>query len=110
MRPNAAGGSDDPGSANDQRTRRPEIEQFTDPHTLMLKYTQPLINSNQEASRPVPRREPLRYPPPAVPNARAEREFVMTGWGMPPPPRMGGSAVTDIRNTSSPALARLVEA
>jgi hypothetical protein len=37
-----------------------------------------------------------------VRNVGAEREFVLMRWGMPPPPRTGGSPVTNIRNFSSP--------
>ena len=32
----------------------------------------------------------------------ADRELTMMRWGMPPPPRVGGPPVTNIRNTSSP--------
>jgi putative SOS response-associated peptidase YedK len=42
------------------------------------------------------------YPAPIVRNAGAEREMVLMRWGMPPPPRAGGSPVTNIRNTTSP--------
>ena len=42
------------------------------------------------------------YPSPVVRNADAERELVLMRWGMPPPPRIGGPPVTNIRNTSSP--------
>jgi putative SOS response-associated peptidase YedK len=42
------------------------------------------------------------YPAPVVRNVGAERELTMMRWGMPPPPRTGGPAVTNIRNTSSP--------
>jgi hypothetical protein len=31
------------------------------------------------------------YPAPVVRNAGAERELTMMRWGMPPPPRAGGS-------------------
>src|SRR5450432_1988516 len=50
------------------------------------------------------------YPAPVVRNAAGERELIMMRWGMPPPPRAGGFPVTNIRNTTSPPLARLVEA
>jgi hypothetical protein len=42
------------------------------------------------------------YPAPVVRNAGAERELTMMRWGMPPPLRVGGFPVTNIRNTSSP--------
>jgi putative SOS response-associated peptidase YedK len=42
------------------------------------------------------------YPAPVVRNAGIEREMVTMRWGMPPPPRAGGSPVTNIRNTGSP--------
>jgi putative SOS response-associated peptidase YedK len=42
------------------------------------------------------------YPAPVVRNADGEREMVLMRWGMPSPPRAGGPAVTNIRNTSSP--------
>src|SRR4029077_12291368 len=42
------------------------------------------------------------YPAPVVRNAGSERELTMMRWGMPPPPKVGGSPVTTIRNTSSP--------
>jgi len=42
------------------------------------------------------------YPAPVVRNAGAERELTMMRWGMPPPPKLGGPPVTNIRNTSSP--------
>jgi putative SOS response-associated peptidase YedK len=42
------------------------------------------------------------YPAPVVRNAGAERELIMMRWGMPPPPKLGGPPVTNIRNTSSP--------
>ena len=42
------------------------------------------------------------YPAPVVRNTDGERELTMMRWGMPPPPRAGGSPVTNIRNTSSP--------
>ena len=35
-------------------------------------------------------------------NAGGEREMALMRWGMPPPPRIGGPPVTNIRNTSSP--------
>jgi putative SOS response-associated peptidase YedK len=42
------------------------------------------------------------YPAPVVRNVGADRELVMMRWGMPPPPKIGGPPVTNIRNTSSP--------
>jgi putative SOS response-associated peptidase YedK len=44
------------------------------------------------------------YPAPVIRNTdeREGRELVMMRWGMPPPPRTGGPAVTNIRNMSSP--------
>src|SRR5258705_13598593 len=42
------------------------------------------------------------YPAPVVRNAGAERELTLMRWGMPPPPKIGGPPVTNIRNTSSP--------
>jgi putative SOS response-associated peptidase YedK len=42
------------------------------------------------------------YPAPVVRNAGIERELTMMRWGMPPPPKFGGTPVTNIRNTSSP--------
>src|SRR5881392_2619929 len=42
------------------------------------------------------------YPAPVVRNTKGERELAVMRWGMPPPPRTGGAAVTNIRNTSSP--------
>jgi hypothetical protein len=42
------------------------------------------------------------YPAPVIRNAGAERELIMMRWGMPPPPKLGGPPVTNIRNTSSP--------
>jgi putative SOS response-associated peptidase YedK len=50
------------------------------------------------------------FPAPVVRNVGADRELTMMRWGMPPPPRTGGPPVTNIRNTSSPPLARLAEA
>jgi putative SOS response-associated peptidase YedK len=41
------------------------------------------------------------YPAPVIRNAGSEREMVLMRWGMPPPPRIGGPPVTNIRNTSS---------
>jgi putative SOS response-associated peptidase YedK len=41
------------------------------------------------------------YPAPVVRTVGAERELVMMRWGMPPP-KFGGSPVTNVRNTSSP--------
>src|ERR1700737_1266172 len=42
------------------------------------------------------------YPAPVVRTADGERELIMMRWGMPPPPKLGGPPVTNIRNTSSP--------
>ena len=42
------------------------------------------------------------YPAPVIRNAGSEREMALMRWGMPPPPRIGGPPVTNIRNTSSP--------
>ena len=42
------------------------------------------------------------YPAPVVRNLGADRELAVMRWGMPPPPRAGGPAVTNIRNASSP--------
>jgi putative SOS response-associated peptidase YedK len=42
------------------------------------------------------------YPAPVVRNTDNGNEMVTMRWGMPPPPRTGGPAVTNIRNTSSP--------
>lgn len=42
------------------------------------------------------------YPAPVVRNSDEGREMVMMRWGMPPPPRIGGAPVTNIRNLSSP--------
>jgi putative SOS response-associated peptidase YedK len=42
------------------------------------------------------------YPAPVIRNAGADRELTMMRWGMPPPLRTGGPAVTNIRNTASP--------
>jgi putative SOS response-associated peptidase YedK len=43
------------------------------------------------------------YPAPVVRTAAGgERELIMMRWGMPPPPKLGGPPVTNIRNTTSP--------
>jgi putative SOS response-associated peptidase YedK len=43
------------------------------------------------------------YPAPVVRNDGGEREMVMMRWGIPPPPlKLGGPPVTNIRNTSLP--------
>jgi hypothetical protein len=39
---------------------------------------------------------------PVIRNTDAGIEIVTMRWGMPPPPRMGGAPVTNIRNKSSP--------
>jgi putative SOS response-associated peptidase YedK len=41
------------------------------------------------------------FPAPLVRNARDRRELTMMRWGMPPPPKLGGAPVINIRNTSS---------
>lgn len=44
------------------------------------------------------------YPAPVVRNnaGDGQREMTMMRWGMPPPPRVGGPPVTNVRNTASP--------
>jgi putative SOS response-associated peptidase YedK len=42
------------------------------------------------------------YPAPVIRNVGDAEEMVLMRWGMPPPPKTGGPAVTNIRNTSSP--------
>src|SRR5690348_9904351 len=42
------------------------------------------------------------YPAPVIRNTEGGSEMTMMRWGMPPPPRIGGPPVTNIRNTSSP--------
>jgi putative SOS response-associated peptidase YedK len=42
------------------------------------------------------------YPAPVVRTADGERELITMRWGMPPPPKLGGPPVTNIRNTTSP--------
>jgi putative SOS response-associated peptidase YedK len=42
------------------------------------------------------------YPAAVVRNVGADRELTMMRRGMPPPPKIGGPPVTNIRNTSSP--------
>jgi putative SOS response-associated peptidase YedK len=42
------------------------------------------------------------FPAPVIRNSEGGPEMLMMRWGMPPPPRMGGAPVTNIRNTSSP--------
>jgi len=42
------------------------------------------------------------YLAPIVRPADGGRELIMMRWGMPPPPKLGGAPVTDIRNTTSP--------
>lgn len=42
------------------------------------------------------------YPAPVVRTAGSELEMVLMRWGMPAPPRSGGTPVTNIRNTASP--------
>jgi len=41
------------------------------------------------------------YPVPVVRNAATGRELVMMLWGIPPPPKVGGPPVTNIRNVPS---------
>ena len=41
------------------------------------------------------------YPAPVIRNAGAERELILTRWGMPPPPNVGGPTITNIRNVPS---------
>jgi putative SOS response-associated peptidase YedK len=41
------------------------------------------------------------YPVPVILNAGAERELILTRWGMPPPPKVGGPTITNIRNVPS---------
>ena len=42
------------------------------------------------------------YPAPVIRNSDGGTEMATMRWGMPPPPRMGGAPVTNIRNTTSP--------
>jgi putative SOS response-associated peptidase YedK len=42
------------------------------------------------------------YSAPVVRNTDTGHELAMMRWGMPAPPRTGGTPVTNIRNTSSP--------
>jgi putative SOS response-associated peptidase YedK len=42
------------------------------------------------------------YPAPVIRNTDHGTELVTMRWGMPPPPRIPGPPVTNIRNTSSP--------
>src|ERR1035437_8468704 len=42
------------------------------------------------------------YPAPVIRNDGGEREMVWMRWGIPPPPKIGGPPVTNIRNSSSP--------
>jgi putative SOS response-associated peptidase YedK len=42
------------------------------------------------------------YPAPVVRTADGDRELIMMRWGMPPPPKLRGPPVTNIRNTASP--------
>jgi putative SOS response-associated peptidase YedK len=41
------------------------------------------------------------YPAPVVRNAGTERELVLMRWGMPPPLKVGGPPITNIRNVPS---------
>jgi putative SOS response-associated peptidase YedK len=42
------------------------------------------------------------YEAPIVRNLEGGRELIKMRWGMPPPPKIGGPPVTNIRNMSSP--------
>ena len=42
------------------------------------------------------------YPAPVIRNTADGTQLTMMRWGMPPPPRTGGTPVTNTRNTSSP--------
>jgi putative SOS response-associated peptidase YedK len=42
------------------------------------------------------------YPAPVVRHTADGRDMTMMLWGMPPPPRIGGPPVTNVRNTTSP--------
>jgi hypothetical protein len=50
------------------------------------------------------------YPAPVVRNAGADRELTMMRWGMPPPPRTGGTASHQHPQHVVTALAGLAEA
>ena len=41
------------------------------------------------------------YPVPVIRNTDTERELVLMRWGMPPPPKVGGPPITNIRNVPS---------
>ena len=41
------------------------------------------------------------YPAPVIRNTDTERELVLMRWGMPPPPKVGGPPITNIRNVPS---------
>ena len=41
------------------------------------------------------------YPVPVIRNTDTERELVLMRWGMPPPPKVGGPTITNIRNVPS---------
>jgi hypothetical protein len=41
------------------------------------------------------------YPAPVIRNTEIGTELATMRWGMPPPPKIGGAPVTNIRNTSS---------
>jgi len=60
-----------------------------------------VINHNVGNLPPMPGVFP-DYPAPVIRNAGSDRKMVMMRWGMPPPPKLGGPPVTNIRNTSSP--------
>ncbi len=49
------------------------------------------------------------YPARSCATRRPEREMTMMRWGMPPPPRLGGFPVTNIRQHHVAALAWLAE-
>jgi hypothetical protein len=44
----------------------------------------------------------MDYPAPAVRKTANGSELTTMRWGMPRPPKFGGPAVTNIRNTASP--------
>jgi putative SOS response-associated peptidase YedK len=41
------------------------------------------------------------YPVPVIRKTDTERELVLMRWGMPPPPKVGGPPITNIRNVPS---------
>jgi hypothetical protein len=56
---------------------------------------------------PIPGVFPNSMAPVVRRSADGERELTMMRWGMPGPPQFGGAPITNIRNRSSPALARM---